>query len=403
MKACEGAGNQRQHRLQEQGGGRSAAQCAGQCCEGHGDPWKECMDTAVQLALRAGQVVRKALTEEKRVSTKTSVVDLVTETDHYVEELIISALREKFPSHRFIGEESTSAGSKCVLTESPTWIIDPIDGTCNFVHRFPLVAVSIGFAVNRELEFGVIYHCIDEKLYTARKGQGAFCNQERLHVTKETGQFKTFSRPSTVSNRQMPRGAQEVRGFIYGRREDKIALYADDILLFLEDSERSLCNAVALIEEFGWFSGLTINWDKSCMLLIEGDSMGSGERAITTKLKIVQKFKYLGIQIALPLATFEELNLSPLMQKIRTKIAAWNKLHLSVVGRVNLLKMIVMPQLLYVLHNSPIWITQCRFRKIRSLFGELIWGGKSPRFKQEILQRAKKKKKIDRCHEKKKN
>ncbi|XP_073407092.1 inositol monophosphatase 2 isoform X1 [Dendrobates tinctorius] len=182
MKACEGAGSQ-QHRLQEQGGGRSA----GQCCEGHGDPWKECMDTAVQLALRAGQVVRKALTKEKRVSTKTSVVDLVTETDHYVEELIISALREKFPSHRFIGEESTSAGSKCVLTESPTWIIDPIDGTCNFVHRFPLVAVSIGFAVNRELEFGVIYHCTDEKLYTARNGQGAFCNQERLHVTKETG------------------------------------------------------------------------------------------------------------------------------------------------------------------------------------------------------------------------
>nr|DBA24431.1 TPA: hypothetical protein GDO54_012083 [Pyxicephalus adspersus] len=145
------------------------------------------MDTAVQLALRAGQVVRKALTEEKRVSTKTSVVDLVTETDHLVEELIISSLREKYPTHRFIGEESTSAGSKCILTNSPTWIIDPIDGTCNFVHRFPLVAVSIGFAVNRELEFGVIYHCTEEKMYTARKGHGAFCNQEQLHVTKETG------------------------------------------------------------------------------------------------------------------------------------------------------------------------------------------------------------------------
>ncbi|XP_044149590.1 inositol monophosphatase 2 [Bufo gargarizans] len=167
--------------------------CEAACNKQHGaagdtgDPWKQCMDTAVQLALKAGQVVRKALTEEKRVSTKTSVVDLVTETDHFVEELIISALREKFPSHRFIGEESTSAGSKCLLTDSPTWIIDPIDGTCNFVHRFPLVAVSIGFAVNRELEFGVIYHCIDEKMYTARKGRGAFCNQERLHVTKETG------------------------------------------------------------------------------------------------------------------------------------------------------------------------------------------------------------------------
>ncbi|XP_075069381.1 inositol monophosphatase 2 [Mixophyes fleayi] len=186
MKPCEGAGR-RQHvvttdQLCDMEG--EAGDPLQQCCE---DPWQECMDTAVQLALRSGQVVRKALMEEKRVSTKTSVVDLVTETDHFVEELIISALREKFPSHRFIGEESTSAGSKCVLTESPTWIIDPIDGTCNFVHRFPPVAVSIGFAVNRELEFGVIYHCTEEKMYTGRRGRGAFCNQERLHVTKGTG------------------------------------------------------------------------------------------------------------------------------------------------------------------------------------------------------------------------
>ncbi|XP_029446832.1 inositol monophosphatase 2 isoform X2 [Rhinatrema bivittatum] len=131
-------------------------------------------------------IVRKALAEEKRVSTKTTVVDLVTETDQFVEELLISSLKEKFPSHKFIGEESTSAGSKCILTDCPTWIIDPIDGTCNFVHRFPLVAVSIGFAVNQELEFGVIYHCTEERLYTGRKGQGAFCNGQRLQVSKVT-------------------------------------------------------------------------------------------------------------------------------------------------------------------------------------------------------------------------
>ncbi|XP_029446831.1 inositol monophosphatase 2 isoform X1 [Rhinatrema bivittatum] len=150
------------------------------------DPWQQCMDAAVQLVLRAGQIVRKALAEEKRVSTKTTVVDLVTETDQFVEELLISSLKEKFPSHKFIGEESTSAGSKCILTDCPTWIIDPIDGTCNFVHRFPLVAVSIGFAVNQELEFGVIYHCTEERLYTGRKGQGAFCNGQRLQVSKVT-------------------------------------------------------------------------------------------------------------------------------------------------------------------------------------------------------------------------
>ncbi|XP_068955718.1 inositol monophosphatase 2 [Petaurus breviceps papuanus] len=159
---------------------------------GGADPWKECAEVAVQLALRAGQIIKKALTEEKRVSTKTSAADLVTETDHLVEDLIISELRKKFPSHRFIAEESTAAGEKCVLTDSPTWIIDPIDGTCNFVHRFPTVAVSIGFAVNQELEFGVIYHCTEERLYTGRRGQGAFCNEQRLRVSRETDLSKAL-------------------------------------------------------------------------------------------------------------------------------------------------------------------------------------------------------------------
>uniref|UniRef100_A0A8C3TMH8 inositol-phosphate phosphatase n=2 Tax=Catharus ustulatus TaxID=91951 RepID=A0A8C3TMH8_CATUS len=172
MKPCE----------EEEEEGRAAAAAGG----GGGDPWKECVEVAVQLARRAGQIIRKALTEEKQVSTKTSAADLVTETDHFVENLIISVLKEKFPSHRFIAEESTAAGSKCVLTDSPTWIIDPVDGTCNFVHRFPTVAVSIGFAVNKELEFGVIYHCTEERLYTGRRGQGAFCNDKRLQVSKET-------------------------------------------------------------------------------------------------------------------------------------------------------------------------------------------------------------------------
>ncbi|XP_010637321.1 inositol monophosphatase 2 [Fukomys damarensis] len=132
------------------------------------------------------QVIRKAFTEEKHVSTKTSAADLVTETDRLVEDLIISELRKQFPSHKFISEEATAAGAKCELTASPTWIIDPIDGTCNFVHRFPNVAVSIGFAVHQELEFGVVHHCMEERLYMARRGHGAFCNTQRLYVSKET-------------------------------------------------------------------------------------------------------------------------------------------------------------------------------------------------------------------------
>uniref|UniRef100_A0A452SWJ1 inositol-phosphate phosphatase n=1 Tax=Ursus americanus TaxID=9643 RepID=A0A452SWJ1_URSAM len=143
--------------------------------------------TTVFLFPQSRIIIRKALSEEKRVSTKTSAADLVTETDHLVEGLIISELQKRFPSHRFIAEESAAAGAKCVLTPNPTWIVDPIDGTCNFVHRFPTVAVSIGFAVDQELEFGVIYHCTEERLYTGRRGRGAFCNGQRLQVSGETG------------------------------------------------------------------------------------------------------------------------------------------------------------------------------------------------------------------------
>ncbi|XP_031734023.1 inositol monophosphatase 1-like isoform X2 [Anarrhichthys ocellatus] len=115
--------------------------------------------------------------------TKSSSVDLVTQTDQKVEQLIIQSVKYKYPTHSFIGEESVAAGEPCVLTDRPTWIIDPIDGTTNFVHAFPFVAISIGFSVNKQMEFGVIYSCLEDKMYTARRGKGAFCNGEPLQVS----------------------------------------------------------------------------------------------------------------------------------------------------------------------------------------------------------------------------
>jgi len=80
------------------------------------------------------QVVCEGFSTTKRVETKDGVADLVTEFDQRVEEILIKQLSEKFPTHRFIGEESVAAGSSVVFTDDPTWIIDPIDGTTNFVH-----------------------------------------------------------------------------------------------------------------------------------------------------------------------------------------------------------------------------------------------------------------------------
>ncbi|KAJ8303054.1 hypothetical protein KUTeg_019450 [Tegillarca granosa] len=80
------------------------------------------------------QEVKEAFFKEKTVELKGSFADLVTETDQRVEKLIIDSFKEKYPTHKFIGEESVADGHKCEWTDDPTWIIDPIDGTSNFVH-----------------------------------------------------------------------------------------------------------------------------------------------------------------------------------------------------------------------------------------------------------------------------
>lgn len=147
------------------------------------DPWQECMDHCVEVTKKAGQMIREALQKDIAVMQKSSPFDLVTETDQKVEQLIISSIKEKYPTHSFIGEESVAAGAPSVLTENPTWIIDPVDGTTNFVHRFPFVSVSIGFTVKKEIEFGIVYSCIEDKMYTARKGKGAFCNGVPIKVS----------------------------------------------------------------------------------------------------------------------------------------------------------------------------------------------------------------------------
>ncbi|XP_010707375.1 inositol monophosphatase 1 [Meleagris gallopavo] len=165
------------------------------------DPWQECMDYAVTLAKKAGEIIRGALKEEKSIMIKSSPVDLVTETDQKVENFIISLIKEKYPSHSFIGEESVAAGEGSILTDNPTWIIDPIDGTTNFVHRFPFVAVSIGFVVNKKIEFGIVYSCVEDKMYTARRGKGAFCNGQKLKVSGQEDITKSLLVTELGSNR----------------------------------------------------------------------------------------------------------------------------------------------------------------------------------------------------------
>ncbi|EPB70443.1 inositol monophosphatase family protein, partial [Ancylostoma ceylanicum] len=145
----------------------------------------------------AFQLVRDAFDQPVCVvKTKASDTDLVTETDQAVEKLLIEGLSAAFPDHKFIGEESTASGASIEWTDAPTWIIDPIDGTTNFVHsssphnidfsRIPLVAICVGLAINKELRAGIVYNPITRELYLAQVGCGAFKNGFPIHVSSTT-------------------------------------------------------------------------------------------------------------------------------------------------------------------------------------------------------------------------
>ena len=137
---------------------------------------------AIELALEAGTMMTAASGRNRTVDQKASSVDLVTETDRGVEAFLFSEIKKRFPDHKTIGEESAGDANKDVWSDSVTWIIDPIDGTMNFVHTFPFCCVSIGLTVKREAVLGVVYSPFLNKLFTARKGSGAFCNGVPIHT-----------------------------------------------------------------------------------------------------------------------------------------------------------------------------------------------------------------------------
>ncbi|XP_018578365.1 inositol monophosphatase 1 [Anoplophora glabripennis] len=144
-------------------------------------------DTVMSLVKTAGELINEKISSRsKLIEVKSSEIDLVTETDQQVEKLLIDGLSNHFPEHKFIGEESVSGGSQSVLTDAPTWIIDPIDGTMNFVHSFPHSCVSIALFINQKPEIGIVYNPMLNQMFTARKGKGAFLNGKSIKVSGKT-------------------------------------------------------------------------------------------------------------------------------------------------------------------------------------------------------------------------
>jgi len=152
--------------------------------------FNEWLEDAKQFAVEAAAVI-KAFGEKRDAGTlmieNKMSKDFVTEGDKASEEIIVKRIRAKYPHHKIIGEEGGFQSEDDQFTDDPTWVIDPLDGTTNFCHGFPQVAVCIGVCVNRIPVVGVVYDVYSEKMYYAGKGLGAFKDEKPLkckNVTK---------------------------------------------------------------------------------------------------------------------------------------------------------------------------------------------------------------------------
>jgi len=138
--------------------------------------------TLIKAAERAGGILKQYYGSQFQISNKEGVNNLVTEADHAAEKAIMEIIRNNYPDHYILSEESGDMPTP----SSYKWIIDPLDGTVNFAHGLPLCCVSIGLEQDGEMLMGAVFNPFFNEFYFAQKGYGATLNNELIHVSKET-------------------------------------------------------------------------------------------------------------------------------------------------------------------------------------------------------------------------
>ena len=166
------------------------------------------LDIASEAALEAGAILKEKFRNLKNIEEKGRSGDLVTEADKAAEAVVLKVLNRHVPDHQILAEESGTLGG----SESKyLWAIDPLDGTTNYAHGYPISAVSIGLMIEGIPQVGVVYNPFRDELFRAAKGLGATCNRRPIQVS-QTAQLK-----DTIL----------VTGFAYDRRETSDNNYAE--------------------------------------------------------------------------------------------------------------------------------------------------------------------------------
>ena len=149
------------------------------------------LNIAVKAARRAGSIINRAALDRTQLEIRAKRAnDFVTQVDRSAESAIIDIVRQAYPDHAILGEESGALEGKpaagAAAKAEYRWIIDPLDGTTNFIHGFPQYCVSVALQHRGVIEHGVVYDPSKNELFTASRGRGAFLDDRRVRVTKCT-------------------------------------------------------------------------------------------------------------------------------------------------------------------------------------------------------------------------
>ena len=137
---------------------------------------------AISLAKKAGEIHLSYFGKINTLETKSNDIDLLTKADMESEEYIINSIADKYSTHSIISEER----GEITNNNEFTWVVDPLDGTTNFVHNLPIFSVSIGVKKNNKTILGVVYNAAADKCFYAEKDKGAFLNDEKINTRENT-------------------------------------------------------------------------------------------------------------------------------------------------------------------------------------------------------------------------
>lgn len=184
------------------------------------------------------------------------------------------------------------------------------------------------------------------------------------------------------------RSCDAFKGIIRHGQTHKLSLYADDLLLYISDPLVSLPPILRILDQFGHCSGYKLNFQKSELFFVNHLAKSLPTSSFPFKIAL-EGFKYLGISITNSFKDLFSNNFTPLLDKCKSDFARWKSLSLSLIGRVNLIKMIILPKFLYLFQHVPVYLNKSFFTNLDQQLNGFLWSNKPARIRKSVLQLSK--------------